>query len=104
METDPNRQWNGKEKEDGSDKDLCGVFHALNLSATRRNACGVWAIIPTIPNGTAGNHFRAMHLTQAAMGYCLGEHTFRFNRRTLASRARYSCGRCNKPSISARFL
>jgi len=34
METDPNREWNGKEKEDGSAKDLCGVFHALNLGAT----------------------------------------------------------------------
>lgn len=27
-----------------------------------------------------------MHLTQVALDYCLGEYTFRFNRRTLGSR------------------
>jgi hypothetical protein len=34
--SDPNRERNGKEKEkeDGSAKDLCGVFHALNLGAS----------------------------------------------------------------------
>jgi hypothetical protein len=30
----PNRERNGKEKEDGTNWDLSSVFHALNLGAT----------------------------------------------------------------------
>jgi hypothetical protein len=32
--SDPNRKRNGKEKEDGTTKNLSSVFHALNLGAT----------------------------------------------------------------------